>query len=228
MTDSLDTIGSIIAEKPYDHVTEEDVRKILPQFLGTISQTPPEFSSLKVYGVPASDLTRCGAQVTLTPRNVNVYNLDLVSFALPDITVKVNSGRGMYVRSLARDIAAALGTVGHIKDLCRSTYGPFDVNSSQTLHFDDISDDTLHNMILPGEMLAAYAENCEPLPPQGNARHSVVFPETYGAGLQGNWERKAMKLRKAVESRIAAMEERMREENEEDYEDLHNKTPMKS
>jgi len=103
------------------------IRAALPAFLGEILQMPPIFSALKVDGARAYDLARAGAAVDLAPRRVRIDSLCLLEQADADhATFEAHVGKGTYIRALARDIARALGTVGHVTMLRRTRCGPFD------------------------------------------------------------------------------------------------------
>ena len=106
--------------------TDAEIRAVLPRFTGLIEQVPPAFSALKVDGVRAYRLARAEEAVALAPRQVRIDRLELI--ARPDADTAeflVRSGKGAYMRSLARDIARALGTVGHVAALRRTAVGPF-------------------------------------------------------------------------------------------------------
>ena len=99
---------------------------VLPQFTGIIQQCPPAFSAIKVEGQRAYALARAGEAVILTSRPVTIHELILESMASPDqATFLVTCGTGTYVRSLARDLAQALGTVGYVSSLRRTFVGKF-------------------------------------------------------------------------------------------------------
>ncbi|CAA7618659.1 tRNA pseudouridine synthase B [Magnetospirillum sp. LM-5] len=102
------------------------IRAVLPRFIGEVSQVPPAFSALKIDGERAYDLARAGEAVELAARTVRIDRLELIERTGPDLaTFEVACGKGTYVRSLARDIASALGTVGHVARLRRTACGPF-------------------------------------------------------------------------------------------------------
>lgn len=106
----------------------------LPRFTGAIDQVPPDFSAVKVRGERAYDLAREGEALELTPRSVTVYRFELLS--MPDrdhAEFLVECGTGTYMRGLARDLARALGTVGHVAALRRLQVGPFGEAGAITL-----------------------------------------------------------------------------------------------
>ncbi|HTW28427.1 MAG TPA: tRNA pseudouridine(55) synthase TruB [Acetobacteraceae bacterium] len=102
------------------------IRAALPRFTGEIMQVPPAFSAVKIAGERAYDMAREGRAPVLEARPARVDAFDLVARADADTAVfEVRSGKGVYMRSLARDLAAACGTVGHIAALRRLRVGPF-------------------------------------------------------------------------------------------------------
>jgi tRNA pseudouridine55 synthase len=103
-----------------------EIRRALAGFIGEIEQIPPAFSALKVAGKRAYDLARAGEAVALEPRRILVERLELVG--RPDANhadFLISCGKGTYIRSLGRDLAQALGTVGHLSALRRTAAGPF-------------------------------------------------------------------------------------------------------
>jgi tRNA pseudouridine55 synthase len=105
---------------------DEAIRTALGRFIGDIEQMPPAFSALKIGGQRAYDLARAGEPVELKPRTVTIDRLELL--ARPDADhadFVVGCGKGTYIRSLGRDLAKALGTVGHLSALRRTAVGPF-------------------------------------------------------------------------------------------------------
>ena len=123
--DTDDADGQVI-ETSAVRPTDEQIRAALPGFTGDIMQVPPIYSAVKVAGERAYDLSRAGAPPVLEPRPARVDRFELVG--RPDAGTalfEVQSGKGVYMRSLARDLARACGTVGHIAALRRLRVGPF-------------------------------------------------------------------------------------------------------
>jgi tRNA pseudouridine55 synthase len=135
-TDTLDLEGTVIAQSDA-RPTLADIEAVLPQFSGPIEQTPPAYSALKVDGERAYDLARAGTEFVLATRSVTVFSLDVISAeagpTLEQVTLAAHVSKGTYVRSLARDIALALGTVGHVTTLRRTRAGPFDLSHAISL-----------------------------------------------------------------------------------------------
>lgn len=122
-TDDREGEISALSDGRPSHV---EIDAVLPRFEGEIWQTPPKFSAIKVKGERAYDLARAGEEVELTPRQVMIEKIELLG--LPDADhaeFSVTCGKGTYIRSLARDMAEALGTVGHVARLRRTAVGPF-------------------------------------------------------------------------------------------------------
>ena len=117
-----------------DRPSDQAIRAALPRFTGHVEQTPPAFSALKIGGQRAYDLARAGQNVDLKPRQVMIDRLELVSRPDADhADFVVGCGKGTYIRSLGRDLAQALGTVGHLSALRRTAVGPFREESAISL-----------------------------------------------------------------------------------------------
>ncbi len=112
---------------------EDAIRAALPAFTGTILQRPPAFSAIKVDGERAYDLARAGETVELAPREVTIDELVLVAHAGERSSFEMACEKGTYVRALARDLALALGTRGHVTLLRRTRVGGFGVADAVTL-----------------------------------------------------------------------------------------------
>ena len=124
-TDTEDREGAVTAETPA-RPGEDAIRAILPRFTGTIRQRPPAYSALKVGGRRAYALARAGKPPELAPRAVEIAALDLVALPDPDhAEFSAEVGSGTYIRALARDLADALGTLGHVTALRRTQVGRF-------------------------------------------------------------------------------------------------------
>jgi tRNA pseudouridine55 synthase len=123
--DSDDTEGQVIATSDV-RPTRAQIEATIPGFLGEISQIPPSYSAIKVEGARAYDLARDGEAVSLEPRTVFVHEARLTGQPDPDhATFEMRCGKGTYVRAWVRDLARALGTVGHVSQLRRTSVGGF-------------------------------------------------------------------------------------------------------
>jgi tRNA pseudouridine55 synthase len=136
-TDSDDSEGRVVATSEA-RPSAEAIERLLPQFTGIISQTPPIFSAIKIAGERAYDLARDGEAVVMTPREVVVRRLALVSAERDTATLEAECGKGTYVRALARDLGRALGCRGHVIALRRTRVGPFHAEAAARL--DDLKE----------------------------------------------------------------------------------------
>ena len=135
-TSGLDAEGDVVATS--DHRPSlAQVEAALAQFTGPIAQIPPAYSAIQIDGKRAYDLARAGAVVEMKSRAVTVHDLciqmDATTGVLNAVTLTADVSKGTYIRSLARDIAYAVGTVGHVSMLRRTRAGPFSVQSAISL-----------------------------------------------------------------------------------------------
>ncbi len=134
-TDSLDREGEIVARSDV-RPTAAQVEQALTAFVGEIDQIPPAFSAIKVDGQRAYDLARDGVAVELKPRRVTIHEAAVTEAPDADhVEITLRTGKGVYVRSLARDLAAALGAEGHVSALRRERVGPFSTENAVSLDF---------------------------------------------------------------------------------------------
>jgi len=133
-TDTLDAEGQIVATSDV-HPTAEEVANILPRFTGPIEQVPPAYSALKIDGKAAYARARAGEDVELKPRQVTIDELSLISASGNEASFLTTVSKGTYIRSLARDLARALNTVGHVTMLRRTRAGPFSLEQAISLDF---------------------------------------------------------------------------------------------
>jgi tRNA pseudouridine55 synthase len=130
-TDTLDAEGNVTAESGV--IPSEDLLTgILKNFSGPIQQIPPAYSAIKINGKRAYDLARNGVDVEMKPRSVNIYSINLYGYDRNEkrADFAVSCSAGTYVRSLARDIAKAAGTLGFVNKLRRTRTGRFDVSAA--------------------------------------------------------------------------------------------------
>lgn len=188
-TDTLDLEGAVIATSA-ERPTPAAVEAVLPRFTGPIEQVPPAYSALKVDGERAYDLARAGMAVALRPRAVTVYALDHLARAgevLESATFIAHVSKGTYIRSLARDIARALGTVGHVTRLRRTRAGPFAL--TQAISLDKLNEvgkgAPLEQILLPFEagLDDIPALNLDPEAARAVRQGRVLTGMTQGDGL---------------------------------------------
>jgi tRNA pseudouridine55 synthase len=136
-TASYDREHTVDYTYPTRHITRELIEQTLPQFVGDIMQRPPLYSACMVAGDRAYELARKGRDVELAPKPIHIDEIELTDFN-PDtmqMSIRVVCGKGTYIRSLARDLGAALGSGAFLTALCRTRVG--DVRIEDCLTFDD-------------------------------------------------------------------------------------------
>jgi len=134
-TDSIDREGEIIGRSDV-RPSVEAVKAALPAFVGEIDQVPPQFSAIRVDGQRAYDLARDGAEFELESRRVVIHEAAVTDAPDADhVEITIRTGKGVYVRSLARDLAVMLGAEGHVSALRRERVGPFRAENAVTLDF---------------------------------------------------------------------------------------------
>lgn len=127
--------------------TGQQIAEATTQFIGTIQQRPPDYSAVHVAGRRAYDLARRGVALDLAPRPVEVFEIHIVTYAYPELVFEVRCGSGTYVRSIIRDLAAALGTTAVMSALVRTAIGEF--HQADALPLDALTPDTLIERLLP-------------------------------------------------------------------------------
>ena len=147
-----DAEGEIIARSD-KRPTIDQIEQALPGFIGDIDQIPPKFSAIKVNGQRAYDLARRDEAVDLAPRKIRIHAFNFVEMLDQDHAVfDVTSGKGAYMRSLARDLARAVGSVGHVATLRRTAAGPFSQQAAIPLDsLEELSPDQAQNYLLSVE-----------------------------------------------------------------------------
>lgn len=134
-TPSYDLETEIDARYPTAHITRELVGEVLAKFTGRIEQVPPAFSACKIDGKRAYKMARKGDAVELKPKILVIDEIELLEYSQESITIRVVCSKGTYIRALARDIGAALGSGGHLTALRRTRVG--DVTIDRCLSLDD-------------------------------------------------------------------------------------------
>lgn len=137
-TSGLDAEGEVVATSSVRPILDQ-LEAILPSFTGTISQVPPAYSAIKIDGKRAYDRVRSGEVVEMQSRQVTIYALELIGSSVGDgqgieaVTLAASVSKGTYIRALARDIAHAVGSVGHVTMLRRTKAGPFSLEHAISL-----------------------------------------------------------------------------------------------
>lgn len=133
VTDTYDSEGTILRTSSTAELTLAQVEAALPSLLGRIMQMPPLYSAIKIQGQPAYKRMRAGEEVTLEPRPVEIYQLDILSWQPPRLTLEVVCSKGTYIRSLAYDLGERVGCGAYLAALVRTRSGPFTLSESVTL-----------------------------------------------------------------------------------------------
>jgi tRNA pseudouridine55 synthase len=132
-TDSGDADGKVTQERPVPPLARATVEAELELLVGAQLQMPPMVSAVQVGGKRLYELARQGISVEREPRAITVLSLKLLDWASPDLSFEVRCSKGTYVRVLAEDLAAKLGTVGHLVALRRVSSGRFEIEQARTL-----------------------------------------------------------------------------------------------
>ena len=132
-TDTYDAEGTVTSSASVEDITEDYFNEVLQRFVGEIEQVPPPYSAVKVGGRKAYDMAREGEEFELIPRIINVYSLEILEWALPEVVIDVYCSSGTYVRSLANDLGKELGTGAHLVGLRRTKSGRFTLRDATPL-----------------------------------------------------------------------------------------------
>lgn len=130
---------------PTGHLTADRVQEVLKQFTGTLLQLPPAFSAIKINGKRAYEHARKGADVVMPEKTVIIHALEMVSFEMPYVVLRICCSKGTYIRALARDIGFALGSGAYLTALRRTRSGNFFVQKAFT--FETFSEEIASMMI---------------------------------------------------------------------------------
>ncbi len=115
------------------HISKDLLVEVLQKFIGTIMQVPPEYSAVKIEGKRAYEYARKGIAVEIKPKILEIKEIEVLSFALPEVKLRIVCGKGTYIRALARDIGEALLSGAYLTGLRRTRVGGFDLNQAINL-----------------------------------------------------------------------------------------------
>ena len=133
ITDTYDSEGTIIRTADATGLTQEQIEQTLAHFLGPQMQMPPRYSAIKIQGQPAYKRSRAGETVELEPRPIEIFQLQILTWLPPHLTLAIECSKGTYIRSLAYDLGEQLGCGGYLTSLIRTRSGPFSLSDSITL-----------------------------------------------------------------------------------------------
>jgi tRNA pseudouridine55 synthase len=152
-SDTDDVTGAVTEVAGAREVTREEIESRLPTFVGRIEQVPPDFSAVHVAGRRAHELARAGRKVELTPRTVDVFRIEIMRFAYPELDLKIDCGSGTYVRSIGRDLGQRLGCGAVMSALVRSRVGSYRIEHA--IGLDQLTRETLDESLLDPVTAAA-------------------------------------------------------------------------
>ncbi len=129
-TPSFDLESEIDHKFPYEHITSDLIETVLPQFIGSLQQIPPQFSAVKIQGKRAYDYARQGEEVKINPKTINIYHFSIDKIELPNLHFTIRCSKGTYIRSIARDFGIALASGAHLTALRRTKIGNYKVEEA--------------------------------------------------------------------------------------------------
>ena len=124
-----------VEDRQFDtsHITKELLVEVLKKFIGTIQQVPPEFSAIKIAGKRAYEYARKGIAVEIKSKTLEIKEIEIISFSLPEVKLRIVCGKGTYIRALARDIGETLLSGAYLTGLRRTRVGDYDLNQAINL-----------------------------------------------------------------------------------------------
>jgi len=144
-TDTLDPQGTLVAAAPIPR--QEDLEAALPAFTGTILQAPPLYSAVHVNGKRAHALARAGIAIEMKKRPVTIYGISLTAWDPPCAELEIHCSSGTYIRSLARDLALAIGSRAHLHTLKRTKVGNFSLQDAFSIPSETTNDHFMEETI---------------------------------------------------------------------------------
>lgn len=178
-TDTLDRGGVFLADEGRVP-TEDELKAVLPRFFGDVMQVPPAYSAKSVDGKRAYDLARKGVMPELAARPVHIESIELLASNGAEFTLRIVCGGGTYIRALARDIAAALGTVAFMSALTRTRSGMFTLEDAVTM--DDFRAAPEEHIIPAGRALEGLPRLVLGPKEERMIANGVPVPSAYAAG----------------------------------------------
>ncbi len=192
-TDTLDREGRVIETSPVIP-TLDDIKKVIPTFIGKQKQVPPVYSAVHIEGKRAYKEARKKRDIVMPERDIVIYDISIESYTPPFLTFTVSVSKGTYIRSLARDIALSLGARGHLATLRRLSIGPFTLSDldkdtdyllDKTELFSSIYFSSLHRKEIENGMIRKewIERSVNPSRPYA---YIYIGDELYGYGLAGD------------------------------------------
>jgi len=166
ISDSHDIDGNILQEKSWEGITENEVRRYIPEFIGEIEQVPPMVSAIKVGGKRLYKIAREGLTIEREARKINVYEFSVLKIELPDVWFRVSCSRGTYVRTLCHDFGQKIGCGAVLIELKRTKIGNYNVDNAVPLERIESKEEIQKRLIsieqsldLPRIILSSFGEN---------------------------------------------------------------------
>jgi tRNA pseudouridine55 synthase len=182
-SDTHDALGSIVATDEPKVPCLREIDDSLNQLRGNVMQQPPEHSALKIKGKRAYDLARAGKAVKLASRPVQIDRIEVLDYAWPNVELGIDCMKGVYIRSIARDLGDLLGCGGYVQELARTRIGPFTLE--QAVRPTDISADSLMRLLRPPLAAVAHLNRVTIDQAQTEAvihGRTIALPESAGGG----------------------------------------------
>ena len=142
-TMTADIMGKVLSEKPFTHVSREDIEIVLKKYIGHIEQLPPMVSAVKHKGKRLYQLAREGKEVERTPRKIKIDSIQVMDFQSPEMKFYMECSKGTYVRQLAEDIGEDLGCGACISQIRRTKVGPFTID--EAIKLEDVHESHIRN-----------------------------------------------------------------------------------
>lgn len=134
ITKSFDSETEVTETKPVDNLSDEAIRETVKKFTGEIEQIPPMYSAIKHKGKPLYKYAHKGREIERSPRRVTIKEFDILNISLPEVSFRVLCSKGTYIRVLANDFGASLGTGAYLKELRRTKIGNYNVEDAARLN----------------------------------------------------------------------------------------------
>src|SRR5258706_7649035 len=180
-TSTGDAEGEITVERPIAF-SRADLEAALPQFIGRVRQVPPRHAALKHEGRAYYEYARAGVEIPRPARDIEIGAIEIRAFALPDVTLRVECGKGTYIRVLAEDLGAAVGSCAHLIALRRTGSGAFSLGDAVTLDTLERLDPAARDaLLLPVDATLAAMPRVDATPEDGDALTQGRTVASHGA-----------------------------------------------
>ena len=131
---SYDLETEIEREYPFEHITPDGLLEACTRLTGEIEQVPPLYSAVKIKGKRAYEYARNGVEKKLEPKKISIYNIEILSFDLPKVRLKIDCSKGTYIRAIARELGLMLHSAAYLKQLSRERIGSYSLEHAYKIH----------------------------------------------------------------------------------------------